>query len=401
MIQVLITETEPGMAEGLRRILLDSKQIEIVGSARDGLEAAQTAIQTQPDVLIVHADLAGLKGHEVCQMVSLAAPQVACLLLVGENTLSAMAQAMRAGARAILSPELDPSELLETVITCAEAKQIVQTDDYAIVTDPERMPATIAFISAKGGVGKTTLATNLSTLFAQRFPDSVVLVDMWAQLGDVSVSLNIQPQSSLVDLAAYASELDTELVENALCVHKSTLRVLAGSTTAQVVGWDDLTVAYIASLLGVLRCSYRFVFCDLPPMLWSTSLYVLSRCQHVLVISNLFELSTIRDTANLIRILTASGQVASDTIKLIVNRTSSDDRFNLTDMTQTTGMPVAHAIPNDTQTTVAAGNRGEPFVLSQPNSAISRSLNELPDLLLEPVRQPTDKPESTSESQAA
>ncbi len=383
MIQILITEPEPGDAEGLRRVLTDSGQIEIVGFARDGLEAAQMAIQTQPDALITHAKLPALSGYDVCKLVSLAAPQVACLLLVDYTSApSAIAQAMQAGARAVLSLDLSPQELVDTVVTCAQIKEITQSSEYGIVTDPQQMPITIGLMSAKDGVGKTTLATNLSTIFAQRFPDSVVLVDMYAQLGDVSVSLNLQPRSSLIDLAAHADELDTQLVESALVTHKSTLRVLPGSSTPQLVAWDCLSVSYIASLLGVLRRNYRFVFCDLPPMLWSSSLCVLARCQHILIVSNLFELTTIRDTANLVRMLIDAGYVSRQAIHLIVNRASPQDRFKIKDLEETVDMPVTFQIPNSVQTTVAAANKGEPFVLTQPNAPISRSLNELADLLL-------------------
>ncbi len=383
MIQIVITESEPGDAEGLLRVLTDSGQIEIVGFARDGLEAAQMAIQTQPDALIAHAKLPALSGYEVCKLVSLAAPQVACLLLVDYTSApSAIAEAMRAGARAVLSLDLSPQELVDTVVAAAQIKEITQTNEYAIVTDPQQMPITIALMSAKGGVGKTTLATNLSTLFAQRFPDSVVLVDMYAQLGDVSVSLNLEPRGSLVSLAAHADELDTQLVEGALVTHKSTLRVLPGSSTPQLVAWDCLSVSYIASLLGVLRRNYRFVFCDLPPMLWSSTLYVLARCQHILIVTNLFELTTIRDTASLVRMLMDAGYVSRQAIHLIVNRVSPQDRFEIKDLEETVGMPITFQIPNSVQTTVAAANKGEPFVLTQPNAPISRSLNELADLLL-------------------
>ncbi len=388
MLQVLITEPEPGSAEGIRRILRSSHSVQIAGFARDGLEAAQMAIQTQPDALIVHTDLPALDGYDVCRLVSVAAPHVACLLLVDTNGSLVMARAMQAGARATLSPDLSPAHVVDTIIACAGVKQITKSSEYAIVTDPEQMPVTIGFISAKGGLGKTTLAINLSVLFAQRFPNSVVLLDLHAQLGDACVSLNLHPRSSLVDLATYADELDSALVESALCTHKSTLKVLPGCTTPQLVALDVLSVSYIARLLGILRRSYRFVFCDLPPTLWSGSLYVLSRCQYVPVITNLFELTTIRDTANLIKMIADGGYVPRSAIKLIVNRVSRQDRFTISDLEETTEMPVSFQIPNDVEATVAAANKGEPFVLARPKAPISRSLQELADLLLQPAKQP-------------
>ncbi len=397
MIQVLITEPEPGTTEGIRHVLLDADELDIVGFAQDGLEAAQMAIQTQPDVLIAHADLPAVNGYDVCKLVSLAAPKVACLLLVDDDMPDTTARAMQAGARAILSPDFTSQKLLDTITDCAQVKEIAASKEYQIVTDPEQMPITIGLISAKDGVGKTTLATNLGILFAQRFPDQVVLMDMYAQLGDVSVSLNLKPRGSLVDLATYADELDHDLVEGALATHKSTMRVLAGSTMPQPVPLDAISVPYIASLLGTLRRNYRFVFCDLPPVLWSGSLYILSRCQHLIVVANLFELTTIRDTANLVRMIVDGGHVTRKAIKLVVNRASPKDRFSVGDLQETVGIPVSFQIPNDIEAAVTAANKGEAFVLTQPKAPLSRSLGELADLLLqatEPMEQSdTDTPD--------
>ncbi len=392
MIRVILTEPEPGMAENLASLLTVNDEIDIVGLAQDGLEAAQIAVQVRPDVLLVHENMPAVDGYEVCRLVKMAAPAVGCVLLVDNNDPAVAPRAMLAGANALLTPDSNADQTVEIIEACARASSIVHSEEYAAVTDPTKMPMTVGLISAKDGVGKTTLAINISALFAQRFPDSVVLADMYAQLGDVSLLLNLPPQGSLVDLATYADELDTELVNSHLSTHRNGLRVLAGATTPEPIGLDAISVPYVASLLGILRRNYRFLFCDLPPTLWSGSLYILSRCQIVLVIANLFELTTIRSTNSLLRIIIDGGFTSEANIRLVVNRAAPQDPFSPTDLEEATGMKIAFTLPNDTETVITAANRGEPFVLERPRAPISQTIAKLADAIVASVAGATEQP---------
>jgi pilus assembly protein CpaE len=360
-----------------------AEQTQITGLPQDGLEAAQIAVQTRPDVLIVHEDLPAADGYEVCSLVKMAAPEVGCILLVTEQHPPVVRQAMLAGANAVLGPGAEVEDVLETIGACAAAKNVRDSELYETVVDPTMTPVAIGLISAKDGVGKTTLAVNLSVLLAKRFPGEVVVADMYAQLGDVSLLLKTTPQGSLVDLAAYAAELDIELVNSHLSLHRSGLRFLSGATNPEPITLDILSVPYLATLLGILRRNYRFALCDLPPTLWQGSLYTLSRCQVVLVVTNLFELATIRDTSALLRIIVDGGYVARDSVRLVANRTSSRDRFTVADLEEATGMKVEFNLPNDTDTVTTAGNRGEPFILEQPRAEVSRGIGVLADWILQ------------------
>ena len=391
MIRIVLTEPQAGATHGLKSLLTEADNIEIAGLCQDGMEAAQIAIQTRPDVLLVHEKLPATDGYEVCRLVKMAAPEVGCVLLVEQERPPVVQMAMRAGANAVLSPAAKLEDIIATIENCAGGKNIKHSEAYAAVTDPTRMPITVGLISAKDGVGKTTLAVNLAVLLAKRYPGTVVLMDMYAQLGDVNLLLNVPAQGSLVDLVAYADELDAELIETHLTAHRSGLRILSGSTTPAPVGLDQLTVPYIAALLGILRRNYRFTICDLPSTLWSGSLYVLSRCQEVLVVSNLFELTTIRDTNSLLRIIVDGGYVSESNVRLVVNRSSPKDRFTVTDLEEATGMNVRFTLRNDTETVIAAANRGEPFILDQSRAPISQDIAGIADLITESAEEAAEE----------
>jgi len=211
--RIMITEPQPGSADMLR-IRLTSElggshtgKFEIIGYARDGLEAAQMATQMVPDVILIHESLPGMNGYEACEMISLAAPNVATVLLVDPTRLSqpeVARRALRAGARGVLSADPSTEALLETLHDLIALQERRKQPEYELITDPMKMPVTFAVTGAKGGIGKTTVATNLAVSFARRFPNEVLLVDFYGQYGNVSLMLNLSPDGTIRDLANFA-----------------------------------------------------------------------------------------------------------------------------------------------------------------------------------------------------
>ncbi|MBP8954753.1 MAG: AAA family ATPase [Armatimonadetes bacterium] len=382
MIRIVVTEASLGLVDSLRRYLASSTEHEIVGYARDGLEAAQLAVQLAPDVLIVHEALPELSGFRVAELVSAAAPQVAVLLLLQDESPDRLRRAMAAGARGVAPENASPERLTDTIAQVATLKEIRQEPEFPLVTDPERMPISIAVTSTRGGAGKTTLAVNLAVAFANRFPDQVVLVDCHSQFSDAAVALNLSPHDSIVDLASF-EELDPELVKTHLTVHgPSRLRLLAAPELPldEEADLGRLNVHFMASLIGHLRRSYRFVFFDLPPLVWPTSEYILSRCQEVIIVTTLFDLAAIRNARSLVAL--ARGAVGDkERVKLVLNRFPFRGDFSVQDLEETAGQKVFHQLPDDPETARGAFNKGIPVITDSPGSGLSRALVGLADKL--------------------
>jgi pilus assembly protein CpaE len=395
--RIVLTEPQPGAADELQARLTgeaalavqQTNVVEIVGYARDGLEAAQMATQLTPDVILVHEELPGMDGYEACEMMSLAAPNVASVLLVDHSRLgneNVNRRALRAGARAVLALDSPTEVLLETLASLSELTERRQRPEYELITDPMKMPVTIAITGAKGGIGKTTLAANLAVSFARRFHGEVLLVDFYGQYGNVPLMLNLSANGNIGELATFAAELDINIIENHLVQHQdSTLKVLPGfpdlidSRLPEVTGRDE--IAFVADLIGLLRRHYRFVFFDVPPLVGRASAYIFSRCQYILLVSSLFDLNTVRDTATLYQQLTEL-HIAPEHIKLLVNRSSRGTEFSIKDLEQATGAKVAFELPDDPAAAVASINEGVPCVVSRPGSSLSRSVGQLTEMLV-------------------
>jgi pilus assembly protein CpaE len=246
------------------------------------------------------------------------------------------------------------------------------------------MPVTISVTGAKGGIGKSMTTVNLAVSFARKHSGQVVLIDFYGQYGNVPLMLDINPDYDIGELAAFAGELDSTIVETHLTTHEeSGLKVLAGEPGSSGVGGrlsHSEEIAFLADLIGLLRRQYRYVFFDVPPLIGRASDYVFSRSQFIVLVSALMDLSAVRDTATLYDQL-LEDRIAPERIKLVVSRYARSNELTTGDLEQATGANVVHTLPEDNQAATASVNEGSPVVISRPNSALGRSIRELVDLL--------------------
>ncbi len=387
MITVVISEVNPGAAEGLRNDLINQvngqDQIQVVGYARDGLEVAQLAAQLRPDIIFVDEDLPGLDGYEACRLATAAAPDTACVLMLVTESANSHGKAMQCGARAVIKRDGRSPDLGQLVTQLARNRQVKKSEQYSIVTDPTKMPVTIAVTSAKGGVGKTALAVNMAVLFCKRFPEQVALIDFYGQFGDVALALDLRPENNIGDLTRYGA-LDADLVSGHLARHESGLRVMAGVGKSHEQLMEQVDIPHLAELFGLLRIRYRFVFFDVPPAMWTGNTYIMSRCNHVIVVANTIDLATMRDTTAMLDNIMAT-HIPRERIHLIANRVSRQNQFTVKDLEEATGFTVAAQLPDDPQLVMGSYNEGKPFVLSTPNAPISQAVQKLASVLMEGV----------------
>ncbi|MBK6941904.1 MAG: AAA family ATPase [Planctomycetes bacterium] len=131
----------------------------------------------------------------------------------------------------------------------------------------------IAFVSNKGGVGKSTLAVSTACALAKTHGDRVVLIDASLQLGLCASMLDLEPTTTLVDAVMQQDRLDETLLRELTLQHACGLRVLAAPKDAMdAARIDD---ASLARVLSVARRAFDYVVVDTFPLLDSIAVAIL------------------------------------------------------------------------------------------------------------------------------
>ncbi|MGX1770404.1 AAA family ATPase, partial [Dietzia sp. NPDC055343] len=159
-----------------------------------------------PIPLVVVIDTASREDEALGLSARLSAecPGMAVVLLSEQPDAFALS-ALRAGACDVVHPATPLEELgrvLHRAAQVAQASASAQPAprDPAISGNADARGRVISVLSPKGGVGKTTVATNLAVGLARSAPLSTVLVDLDVQFGDVASALNMHPDHTLLDV---------------------------------------------------------------------------------------------------------------------------------------------------------------------------------------------------------
>ena len=119
-IRVLLVDDNQVFREGLELVLGLRSEIQIVGSAEDGTEAAELARELRPDVVLMDYRLPGMDGVAATAAVLQASPESAVVGLTATANLRERQALYDAGAVACLSKDDDLEQIVEAIVKAGE-----------------------------------------------------------------------------------------------------------------------------------------------------------------------------------------------------------------------------------------------------------------------------------------
>lgn len=125
VIRVALCDDHAVVRSGLRRILADERDIEVVGEAGTAEEAVVLAGATKPDVFVMDLGLPGTSGIAATREVVAANPSTKVLVLTVHDDLAYLRKAFEAGARGYLVKEAADVELILAVRHVASGQDYV------------------------------------------------------------------------------------------------------------------------------------------------------------------------------------------------------------------------------------------------------------------------------------
>jgi Flp pilus assembly CpaE family ATPase len=234
----------------------------------------------------------------------------------------------------------------------------------------------IAVFNPKGGVGKTTVATNLASALQMRKGQKVLLVDADTVTGHVTTSLGMSEARTVVD--SWRDEPDggpIESMADLAAAHSSGLRVV--SLTSSPLHTDILDPKRVVELINSARRGFDFVVIDLHPSYSDLNLAIFDAADRILVPVTP-DVPAIRAAVQLADLAAELG--IRDRLALVINRANSG--VSVADMERTVGMPSLALLRSGGLLFVRAANEGRTVIEMFPREKISEDFDALADRII-------------------
>ena len=386
MIKVLIVDDIAETRDHLTKLLAMEQTVEVAGSASSGEEAIQMAMDLRPDVVVMDINMPGMDGIAAAELISQRLPQVAIIMMSVHGEAEQMRRSLQAGAREFLVKPFSSDEFSETIKRVYDREEArrhqiqasMPAGPVAAAPDPDIDHQVIAIFSPKGGSGRTTIATNLAIAIKQQTGARVALLDANLQFGDVGVLLNLNPKTKSIVDAADGGELDADLVESVLIDHSSGIRALLAPPTPE--GADLITPASLLTVVGHLRTMHAYTVVDVPAGLNDHSLAIMEVADQIVIMAAL-EITAIKNLRLYLEVADQLGYERSK-LRIVMNRSDTTQGIRLGDVEGSIRRSIDGTIVSDGRLAVLAVNRGVPFIISNPESPLSRDVNRLAQTLI-------------------
>ena len=177
----------------------------------------------------------------------------------------------------------------------------------------------VAFYSAKGGSGTTTLAVNTAAAMARKFARQVVLIDFGLPFGHAALFADLVATGSIASASkAAVADFEKVLLGNVVH-HRAGMAVLPGTLRPEEV--DLMTADLTGRVLDVVVTGQKVVLADLGTSLAEAALAVLERAECVVVVVPP-EIAAMTDARRALAIFRDILNVPDNRIELVLNQRS-------------------------------------------------------------------------------
>jgi pilus assembly protein CpaE len=362
-----ILVTDPGSP--LKGLLASSSVTLVVGEFKRLSQAIQEGPSRRPDLVIADLpeDRAGGPDGPPARMVEALArtfPEAAVFVTGPSVSADFVIEVIRAGAVEFLRRPVQGGDLAAALEKLLRIRRPAQS-----VARPGRITSVF---STKGGLGVTTVATNLAVCLAERAAGRTILIDLDTRQSDVATFLNLRPTYSVVDALENPDRLDASFLQGLVVRHASGLVVLPGPTRVER---GQLVAEQVKVMLEIIRSHFDHVILDLRHDLDPGTIAALEASETVFFLTSL-TVSALRSAAAGLAAFRHLG-LNPQRVKAVIMREGTGEDVTLKHAHETLGVPIHWRTPSDYPTVVSAINAGEPVVTASPRSKIARNLREL------------------------
>lgn len=233
----------------------------------------------------------------------------------------------------------------------------------------------IAICSAKGGIGKTVLSSNLAVAFSKKKYKATIL-DGCFQFGNIHLVMDLQPMFTIKDAIEQIDALDENLLSSYLTKHESGVTILPAPNSPEYA--DLITMNGLDKICSLLLKNSDYLIVDTTAGLPDNNLYFMEKADYILIMTDL-EMTSLKNTKSILAILDTLG--LNTKVKIVVNRSTMKSLLKPKNIPQILARSDFLYIPNDFEIVSKSINIGIPFVMHSRRTDITKSIFHIADIL--------------------
>ena len=383
-IRILVVDDIAETRENVAKLVGLETDMEIVASASGGEQAIEMAKRHRPDVILMDINMPpGMDGIAATEIIAHTIPDSPIIMMSIQGENDYLRRSMLAGAREFLVKPFSADELVNAVRHVHELQRLKRSrapqqvplaagrDPGEGDPGPRQKGRIICFFSPKGGVGRTTISTNLAVALRQSTGEEVVLVDGSLAFGDIAVILNMPAKAkTIADLVGSFDNLDPDILDTVLMSHSSGIKVLLAPPAPEAA--EQITAANMKRVLELVRERYAYVIVDTWPSFQDVVLTMLDTADIIVTLMTL-EITSLKNVRVFLEIAEKLGYPEGK-VQLVANRNDSSGGIRPADVEASLGRPIRHTIVSDGRTLVLAVNRGVPFAISHKDTQVAKDV---------------------------
>jgi len=353
-----------------------------ISAATNGQQGLEKALEEKPNLILLDIMMPDMDGYEVARRLrkNPITINIPILMFTAKTQLDDKVAGFEVGADDYLTKPTHPSEL-QSHVKALLARSAKPTEESTIDQDGPR-GYVIGIIAARGGMGVSSLASNLAASLHNKFQADVILAELTPGQGSMVLDLGVENENGLADILSMApAEITRDRVSEQLDQHDTGFKVLAASNHPRDFQLSNQLTQY-ENLVARLSGLGRFIVLDLGMGLPPFVQRLLPRINELVVLVEGVP-NTIAHTRALIDDLIEFGTDKNHISAVLNNRVRSESQLAWAEVQKQLGHSITATLTPAPELFQQASRLKTPAVLCQPESLTTQQITKLVERISE------------------
>jgi CheY-like chemotaxis protein len=359
-------------------LMLERQGYEIA-VANNGALGLTKAAAEHPHLILLDVMMPDLDGYEVTRRLRAdpALAPIPVIMFTAKTMVDDKVAGFEAGVDDYLTKPTHPAELTAHV-------KAVLARSAQVKAAPVDRAKLVAFLGAKGGVGTTTLALNVSVSLQARGQD-VILAEFNPGRGSIGLNLGVRDPAGLANLLTRSmKDIHLRSVESELLSDRSGVRLLLASPRPNQTDLDQ-AVSQMEAVLNNLATMCTVVVLDLGDGMRPYTQPILRVVDRVILVTEPIYPSNVL-ARSLVEELEAEGIGAEKIHLALVNRERTSLQIPWRQVSSDLGLELAGIVSPAPEQAHQSAQSGRPLVISHPEGLVTDQLHKLAENIAEQLQ---------------